>query len=208
MRSRSSLSRRGVLLIVIISPALLGSEWKCTAVSNPTVATARIEHLEPRMPWVGDIVNVTGSGTGTPPLQFAWNFGDGTPGAGMQTAHVYKAPGTYHVTLTVRDAGGNTGSDSLQVVVAARQSSQALSVVPLSDPVAGQPVMFVALPFEEDIGELNYVWTFSDGQSAIGPQAVATFQMPGMYLASVTTTNRSGATAVAQITFHVMDAAL
>ena len=48
------------------------------AVSNPSVATARIEVLEPATPRVGDIMNATGSGDGAPPLQFAWDFGDGT----------------------------------------------------------------------------------------------------------------------------------
>ena len=56
------------------------------------------------MPRVGDIVRATGSGNGTPPLQFAWDFGDGTLVAGMQAAHAYVAPGSYRVTFTVRDA--------------------------------------------------------------------------------------------------------
>ena len=44
MRLRSSLSRRAALLITIVSPALLGFV-KCVFVSNPTVATARIERI-------------------------------------------------------------------------------------------------------------------------------------------------------------------
>ena len=207
MRSGSSLSRRGVLLIAIISPALLGSEFKCVAVSNPSVATARIEQLEPVMPRVGDIMRVTGSGNGAPPLQFAWDFGDGALAGGMQAAHAYMAPGSYRVTLIVRDATGNTATDSSQVAVSARVSSSVLSLVLVSDAVAGQPVMFAALPLEENASALSYVWTFSDGQSAIGPQAAATFPAAGMYLASVTVTNDLGAIAVAQIAFHVVDAA-
>jgi len=56
MRSGSSLSRCGVLLIAIISPALLGTQVRCVAVSNPSEATARIQQIEPLMPRVGDIV--------------------------------------------------------------------------------------------------------------------------------------------------------
>jgi PKD repeat protein len=207
MRSGSSLSRRGVLLIAIISPALLGSEFKCVAVSNPSVATARIEQIEPIMPRVGDIMRATGSGNGAPPLQFAWDFGDGALAGGMQAAHAYVAPGSYRVTLTVRDATGNTASDSSQVAVSARVSSSVLSLVLVSNAVAGQPVLFAALPLEENASALSYVWTFSDGQSAIGPRAAATFPVAGMYLASVTVTNDFGAIAVAQTAFHVVDAA-
>ena len=154
MRSGSSLSRRGVLLIAIISPALLGSEFKCVAVSNPSGASvraaARIERIEPLMPRVGEIMRVTGSGNGTPPLQFAWDFGDGAQAVGLQAAHAYMAPGSYRVTLTVRDAIGTSASDSSQVAVSAFLPSSVLSLVQVSNAVAGQPVLFAALPLDEN----------------------------------------------------------
>ncbi|MGH8239371.1 MAG: hypothetical protein ACREXP_20470, partial [Steroidobacteraceae bacterium] len=89
MRSGTSLSRRAALLITIISPALLGSQFRCVVGSSPTIATARIERIEPIMPRVGEIVHVTGSGNGTPPLQFVWDFGDGALAPGTQAAHAY-----------------------------------------------------------------------------------------------------------------------
>ena len=207
MGAGSSLSRRGALLIAIISPALLGTEFRCVAVSNPTVAQARIEQIEPIMPRVGDIIRVTGSGDGTPPLQFAWDFGDGTQTVGMEAVHAYLAPGSYRVTFTVRDANGNTAHDSSQVTVSARISSSVLSLVLVSDAVAGQPVLFATLPLDQRADALSYVWTFSGEQSAIGPLAAAIFPVAGMYVACVTVTDDLGAIAVAQIAFHVGDAA-
>lgn len=207
MRSRSSLSRRNVLLIAIISPALLGSQFKCVAVSNPTVVTARIEQVEPITLRVGDIMRVTGSGNGAPPLQFVWDFGDGAQASGMQAAHAYTAPGSYRVTLIVRDDEGHTASDSSQVAVATRLSSSILNVVLASHAIAGQPVVFAALPLAQEASALTYAWTFSDGQSAIGPRTAATFPAAGMYAASVAATNELGALVVAQTAFHVMDEA-
>lgn len=206
MPAGSSLSRRGVLLVAIISPALLGAEFRCVALSSPTVATARIEQIEPITPRVGDIVRVTGSGDGTPPLQFTWDFGDGTVTLGMEAVHAYLAPGSYRITFTVRDTNGNTSRDSSQVTVSARISSSVLSLVLLSDAVAGQPVVFATLPLDPQAGALSYAWTFSGGQSAIGPRAAAIFPMAGMYVASVTATNDLGAIAVAETAFHVEDA--
>lgn len=206
MRPRSSLSRRGALLIAIISPALLGSQFKCVAVSNPTAATARIEKIEPIMPRVGEIMRVTGSGTGTPPLQFAWDFGDDTAAAGTQAAHAYMAPGSYRVAFIVHDANGNTNRDSSQVTVSARLSSSP-NLVLVSDAVVGRPVLFAALPLEDRADALSYEWTFSGGQSASGPRAVAIFPVAGMYLASVTVTNDLGTLAVAETAFHVADGA-
>lgn len=207
MRSESSLSRRGLLLIVLISPALLGSEWKCAMVSNPTVVTARIDLIEPDAPRAGDMVQVTGRGEGTPPLQFAWDFGDNTFAGGMQAAHVYVAPGTYNITLTVRDANGNLNADSTQLMVSARQAASFLEIVQLSHGVAREPVVLTALAFEEDGSERIYSWTFSDGQSALGPLVARTFPAAGTYVATVSAVNDFGESAVGQIAVQVMESA-
>ncbi|MCI4372757.1 MAG: PKD domain-containing protein, partial [Thermoplasmata archaeon] len=42
-----------------------------------------------------------------PPYTFSWNFGDGTVGAGSDVSHLYTVPGSYIVTLQVRDRSGN-----------------------------------------------------------------------------------------------------
>jgi len=207
MRSRSSLSRRGVLLIAIISPALLGSQVKCVFVSNPTVATARIERIQPDTPLVGEVVQFAGTGSGIQPLQFAWDFGDGsTVDAGMQAAHAFLTSGDFRVTFTVRDANGNAARDMAQIFVAPRLPTPrvpTMSMILMSDAVAGQPVQFAAIPLEAEAGAVNYLWTFSDGQTVFGARVAATFPAAGMYLASITMTDDRGATAVAQIAFHV-----
>jgi subtilisin family serine protease len=50
---------------------------------------------------------------------YAWNYGDGSSGAGMKTSHVYVAKGNYKmtVTLTVTDTGGLTSSVQKTVTV-------------------------------------------------------------------------------------------
>lgn len=205
MRSASSLSRRGLLLTVIVSPALLGSYFQCVAVSNPSVTTARIDQLEPTMLRVGDVLQVAGSGNGTPPLQFGWDFGDGTLAPGDQAAHVYTSAGNYRVTLTVRDANGNLGRDSSQVTVSPRLMPSVSSIVLGSDAIAGQPIVLAAVPLEADADELTYIWTFSDGQAAAGPRAVVSFPVPGTYFAFVTVTSNLGTIAVEHIAFEVVD---
>ena len=208
MPSRSSLSRLGVLLITIVSPALLGFV-KCVFVSNPTVATARIERIEPISPLVGEIVRVSGTGTGNMPLLFTWDFGDGTVVAeGMQAAHVYLSPQRFRITFTVRDANGNAARDEAQINVgpgipAPKVVTSTIGLVLVSKAVAGQPMQLAAVPLEQGAGATNYLWTFSDGQSATGQQVSVTFLAAGMYSAAIATTDDRGAIAVANISFHV-----
>ncbi|MFN8558684.1 MAG: PKD domain-containing protein [Dehalococcoidia bacterium] len=52
-------------------------------------------------------------------LTFAWNFGDGTTGAGPIVAKVYTAPGTYTVVVTVSDGQARTSTAQTQVAVGA-----------------------------------------------------------------------------------------
>jgi PKD repeat protein len=50
---------------------------------------------------------------------YAWDFGDGTTGAGSIVSHAYAAAGTYPVRLTVTDDGGATGSVTRSTTVTA-----------------------------------------------------------------------------------------
>jgi len=55
-------------------------------------------------------------------VSYQWNFGDGASAEGIKTNHTYITPGKYIVNLTVRDAAGNTATDSIFVTVHARET--------------------------------------------------------------------------------------
>jgi PKD repeat protein len=48
---------------------------------------------------------------------YAWNFGDGSAGAGRTTSHIYSRAATYTVVLTVTDSTGRIGVSSKTVQV-------------------------------------------------------------------------------------------
>ncbi|MCW2527766.1 MAG: hypothetical protein JWM76_2626 [Pseudonocardiales bacterium] len=48
---------------------------------------------------------------------YSWNFGDGSSGTGVTTAHTYATSATFAVTLTVTDNSGGTANVSMPVLV-------------------------------------------------------------------------------------------
>lgn len=56
-------------------------------------------------------------------MRWDWSFGDGSYGIGPEVAHVFGAPGTYTVTLSVTDDLGDVGSTTTSVTIAALPGS-------------------------------------------------------------------------------------
>jgi len=76
------------------------------------------------MPALGLVVNFDGSAsTGTAPLTYLWDFGDGTTdnnNVADPGNHTYAQPGMYHVTLTVTDGLGRHVTAFADITVASQ----------------------------------------------------------------------------------------
>ena len=66
-------------------------------------------------------------------ITYAWDFGDGSTGAGANPSHAYTEARAYAVTLTVTDAGGATNSSAASVTIGS-PVDRAPPVVTLSGP--------------------------------------------------------------------------
>jgi PKD repeat protein len=94
---------------------------------------ARVKHAEydATAPTISPTVPATGS-TGVPvnmsatasddwsPPAVSWRFGDGLTGNGSSVSHAYAVPGTYTVTATATDGGGNVTSAARTITVTGR----------------------------------------------------------------------------------------
>ena len=82
----------------------------------------------------GQPVNFDASGSSDPGgggiTSYAWDFGDGSSGAGVTTSHAYGAAGTYTVQLTVTNAEGFSASTTHSVTVNAPAPTPAPAPAP------------------------------------------------------------------------------
>jgi PKD repeat protein len=124
---------------------------------------------------------------------YEWDFGDGATSSGATTAHTYRSPGTYEVTLTIADDSGtirNVAKDKLTVRVNAL-------------PVADAGFDMVAAPGEiltfdgrrsadPDGAITRHAWNFRDGATAEGAVVQHAFDRPGIYTVELNVTDDSG----------------
>jgi PKD repeat protein len=121
---------------------------------------------------------------GTAPYNYSWNFGDGSPrGHGNTTAHTYAASGTFHVQVTVTDAGG--GSMVLNKTVTVNPSLAASASGLPASVTAGHAVNFTASA-SGGSGTYTYVWVFGDGSAKSTVQnPTHSYATAGTYTATV-----------------------
>lgn len=71
---------------------------------------------------------------------YVWNFGDGTNGTDMKVTHIYEKPGTYIVTLTVKDVAGSIDTDTITVTVIVQETFPPSTILGVSVIVVGVAV--------------------------------------------------------------------
>ena len=155
--------------------------------SNPNLQAAFT--VTPTNPKLMDTVSLDASSTtnnGTPCRQlctYAWNFGDGTTGSGMNVTHEFRTAGNVIVTLTVTDSRGATAI-ATQTVTVAPGALPTVSFTFSPSPVGvNQDVFFSAenstvVPPRRII---RYAWDFGDGHGATGVNATHRYSAVGQY---------------------------
>jgi PKD repeat protein len=140
-----------------------------------------------------------------PTLTYAWVFGNGS-GTGPLPTRTYATPGTFTVTLTVRDEWGLTATASQTVTI----TEPAGNVAPT--PVINQPACSGLVcnisgvgSSDPNVGDtFTYLWSFGDGTPNATTSAMAhTFPAPGSYTVTLTVTDGWGRAATTTRTVTV-----
>ncbi len=174
--------------------------------SNSTMTKAGyITVLQPIMPQADFLSNVTSgiagfsvgfvnmTTIGSPPLTYAWTFGDGGTSTDKNPIHQYNVSGNFTVSLTVTNqAGSNTVTKPDYISVA-----PPILPVPAfaANPTSGIAGFSVAFTDQTAIGSppiLGYAWDFGDGGTSTAENPTHQYTVSGNYTVSFTVTNLAG----------------
>ena len=144
--------------------------------------------ISPTQPLVGDTVSFNGLGVKPAPgrsiVGYAWDFGDASKldvDSGPFPTHVYKAPGTYVVVLTVVDDSGQIGVFQKNITVASGNPTALFTFSPAT-PTATDNVTFDASA-STALGSatiVSYTWSIG-GAPASGPVVSHVFGSAGTF---------------------------
>lgn len=180
--------------------------------SNPNAPVPSFVY-SPAAPVAGDAVTFDGNGStdegaACPTCTYTWDFGDGSSGTGIVTAHTFTSAGNKLVTLTVADVIGATATTTRTVAVAASAPPTAnISVSPTGSRPAGTTLNFdgsgsTAAAVGATIVE--YTWSWGDGTSgSTGAQATHAFGAAGTYVVRLTVRDSLGRTATTTVSVTV-----
>jgi PKD repeat protein len=129
----------------------------------------------------------TNQTTGSGPLTYLWDFGDGITSTLESPSHVYPAIGVYTVTLTATNVLGSDSVIHTVEVVGVPPAGNFTAPAPV---MAGQPVTFTVVI--TGTGPFTYLWDFGDGITSTLATPSHVFEVGGIYTVTVTVTSDWG----------------
>jgi PKD repeat protein len=130
-------------------------------------------------------------------VAWSWDFGDSITGTGPVVQHVFRAKGSYKVSLTVLDSTGRTSATFTQTIVTDEGiPPTAAFVVSPASPTAGATAFFNAATSQAGAGRtiVDYAWNFGNGNTAHGVTATNIFAAAGTFTVTLVVTDDVGQT--------------
>ena len=137
------------------------------------------------------------------PLTYAWTFGDGTTGTGVNPTHTYPGNGTYTVGLTVTDSRGGVSAPATTTATVGNVAPSVNVTGVASIPVAASYALSATFTDPGGSGDapFNYTIEWGDGSSESSSKPDITpitgghgYAAEGTYLIRVSVTDKDGGT--------------
>ncbi len=109
-----------------------------------------------------------------------WNFGDGNTSNEQNPKHAYARPGSYNVTLTIKDRAGAENSFTMAINITNLAPLPAFDYNP-ENVSSYDTIQFTSNSVDRDGFIVNYTWQFGDGSIAYGRNVSHRYTAPGVY---------------------------
>jgi PKD repeat protein len=128
-------------------------------------------------------------------IAWSWQFGDGGISNQTEPEHLYPAPGTYLVTLTVTDNDGSSDETTAHVEVSGPAPPPESNKAPKAEfevHCSGLTCAFVDKSKDDDGAVVAWQWNFGDGASSNERNPVHTYDHPDKYEVLLIVTDDAG----------------
>lgn len=141
--------------------------------------------------------------TGTTPMTYAWEFGDGASSTEQNPKHRYLSKGVYTVKLTITNYYGSSTETKVGFISIGMAPNAAFT----GEPTTGNAPLSVAFTDRSSGYPTSWNWNFGDGQESDKQNPVHTYWPGGEYAVTLTATNDYGRSSVTKDYYiHVMPA--
>ncbi|AZQ63794.1 PKD domain-containing protein [Flammeovirga pectinis] len=122
------------------------------------------------------------------PTAWAWDFGDGNTSTDQNPFYTYTVVGTYSVSLTVTNAGGEDAITKEEYIVVGIPPIAAFS----ADVTEGNEGLAVQFTDESENIPTAWAWDFGDDNTSTRQNPQHVYQNAGVYTVSLSVTNADG----------------
>lgn len=188
MFNRNTIRILSGALIVALLASLIVLGLRATLIPKDSNIKAKVS---PRVVKLADTIFYIDS---TPNIvSYKWDFGDKTFDTTQSGFHVYKQPGNYTVSLTVKNAQNSLSKDIFLVRIEGtgytyNQQDSVFKIVAPAEALQGEEVMFRV----DGYGSDEFNWEFGDNSSSVTTTLSVvkhTFKKPGLYTVNLYTKN-------------------
>ena len=128
-------------------------------------------------------------------VSYIWTFTDGNLQTlyGFNASYFFETPDVYVVTLTVMDSEANSSNDTVSIIVR-DNTAPTIEVEDYATVVEDNPISFDASSSYDNMGIVDYYWSFGDGTSenATIPTITHIYNQPGVYNVELVVTDLTG----------------
>jgi PKD repeat protein len=139
--------------------------------------------------------------TGTIPMNYLWDFGDGATSTEKNPSHNYIRRGLYTVKLTVTNAYGSSTKTKENYIAIGLAPKAEFS----ADPTTGNMPLAVAFTDRSTGHPTSWNWNFGDGKASSEQNPVHTYWTSGEFTVTLTASNEYGTSDTSKAYFiHVI----